>query len=69
MSKKKPAKPIAGQSKLPVLDPAVYGVTLKFFGSKNSACACNKCGKLTVRGMVRIKNDNYYCSMRCASNS
>lgn len=69
MASKKPAKPIAGQAKQPVQDPAIYGSLLMFSGSKNAACSCAKCGKLTVRGMVRVKNDNYYCSIRCTLNS
>lgn len=69
MAGKKPAKPIAGQAKQVVQDPAMYGSMVKFIGSKNSSCSCSKCGRLTVRGMVRVKNDNYYCSARCASDS
>jgi hypothetical protein len=69
MAGKKPAKPIAGQSKQIIQDPAIYGSMIKFVGSKNASCSCAKCGKLTVRGMVRLKNDNYYCSLRCASES
>lgn len=69
MAGKKPAKPMAGQSKQPIQDPAIYGSLMMFVGSKSSSCSCEKCGKLTVRGMVRVKNDNYYCSARCASTS
>lgn len=69
MAGKKPAKPIAGQSKQVIQDPSVYGTMTMYVGSKSASCSCSKCGKLTVRGMVRIKNDSYYCSARCASNS
>jgi hypothetical protein len=69
MAGKKPAKPMAGQSKQVVQDPAIYGAPLMFIGGKSASCACNKCGKLTVRGMVRVKNDAYYCSAGCASRS
>lgn len=68
-AKKKPAKPIAGQIKQPVQDPAIYGVMTKFVGSKNASCSCDKCGKITVRGMMRMKNNNYYCSLKCAASS
>ena len=69
MAGKKPAKPMAGQSKQPVQDPAIYGSPTRFIGYKNSSCSCGKCGKLTVRGMVRVKNETYYCSARCAAAS
>jgi hypothetical protein len=69
MAGKKPAKPMAGQSKQPTLDPAVYGVQVKFLGFKGSGSVCSKCNKETIRGMIRIKQEKDYCSLRCASES
>ena len=36
MAGKKPAKAMAGQTKQLVLDPAIYGISVKYFGTKNS---------------------------------
>jgi hypothetical protein len=69
MAGKKPAKPMAGQSKQPALDVATYGQQVKFFGSKNAASICSKCKKETIKGMIRIKNDKDYCSLTCAASS
>lgn len=69
MAGKKPAKPMAGQSKQAVQDPAIYGLQVKFLGFKNASSSCNKCGKETIRGMIRIKNEKDYCSAGCASTS
>lgn len=66
MAGKKPAKPMAGQSKQTVQDPATHGSLVMFYGAKNAACACASCGKKTIRGMVRYKSDSYYCSVTCA---
>lgn len=65
MAGKKPAKPMAGQNKQQVLDPAIYGQTVKFIGTKDSQCVCTKCGRKVVRGMVRLLGDSYYCSITC----
>lgn len=70
MAGKKPAKPIAGQSKsTAVLDPATYGSLIKFHGSKNAKCSCGTCAKEIVSGMVREKGGAFYCSTVCAKNS
>jgi hypothetical protein len=69
MAGKKPAKPIAGQAKQAVQDPAVYGVQVKFLGFKGSSSVCSKCNKETIRGMIRIKQEKDYCSAGCASLS
>lgn len=68
MAGKKPAKPMAGQSKQIVQDPAVYGTMMMYIGSKQSPCKCAKCGKETVRGMVRYKGDAFLCSETCAKS-
>lgn len=65
MAGKKPAKPQAGQGKQIALDPEIYGQLVKFIGTKDSPCSCNKCGREIIRGMVRILKDNYYCSVTC----
>lgn len=67
MAGKKPAKPMAGQSKQPVLDPAIYGSLIKFYGFSGTGCKCASCGNVTIRGMVRQKGDNFYCSLVCAT--
>jgi len=70
MPGKKPAKPIAGQNRTaPVLDPAVYGSLVKFYGSKNAKCKCGTCAREVVSGMVREKGGAFYCSAVCAKNS
>lgn len=67
MASKKPAKPQAGQNRTaPVLDPAIYGVQVKYAGMKSAPMVCSQCKKTTVTGMVRIKGDNMYCSPLCA---
>ena len=66
MAGKKPAKPMAGQSKQPVQDPAVYGTPMMYIGMKTSPSECATCGKNTVRGIVRHKNDSFFCSAGCA---
>jgi hypothetical protein len=66
---KKPAKPMAGQAKKVVLDPEIYGVEIRYVGTKDSSCCCPTCKKITVRGMMRLKNDNFYCSLTCAKGS
>lgn len=68
MSGKKPAKPIAGQSRQQIQDPAVYGSVVKYIGSKGSPCKCHKCGKETVRGVMRQKADLMFCSASCAKS-
>jgi len=69
MAAKKPAKPVAGQIKQTVQDPAIYGTQVLFLGSKGSSSICAKCGKSTTRGMIRIKNEKNYCSKGCAFTS
>jgi|DEB19_MinimDraft_3_1074340.scaffolds.fasta_scaffold318034_2 hypothetical protein len=69
MAGKKPAKPMAGQSKQVVLDPAIYGIAVKFFGTKSSPMVCVCCGRNSVRGMIRVRGDEYLCSLRCAEQS
>lgn len=65
MAGKKPAKPMAGQSKQTTLDPSIYGQTIKVFGSKSSPTSCNKCGRSVIRGMMRTLGDKFYCSITC----
>lgn len=66
MATKKPAKPIAGQIKQAVKDLAIHGQQAMFWGTKLSPCMCAQCGRKTVRGMIRVKQDKNYCSERCA---
>lgn len=66
MAGKKPAKPMAGQSKQVIQDPAVYGQPVRIYGSACAFSECAECGNKTIRGMVRVKNDKAYCSVRCA---
>jgi hypothetical protein len=68
MAGKKPAKPIAGQSKQKVEDPAIYGTLTMFVGSKTARCACDKCGRETVRGMIRVLGESRYCSKNCVTS-
>jgi hypothetical protein len=70
MAGKKPAKAIAGQSKQQVvLDPAIYGISVKYIGTKSSPCSCGECGRNMVRGMIRLRMNDYFCSEVCAFNS
>jgi ferredoxin len=70
MANKKPAKPIAGQSRTAtVLDPAIYGSLIKIYGSKDARCQCGSCAREIVKGMVREKGGAFYCSTVCAKNS
>jgi hypothetical protein len=69
MAGKKPAKPMASQAKQAVKDPAIYGSSMMYIGSKNAPNKCPKCGKHTVRGMVRQKGDALFCSEICAKSS
>ena len=66
MAGKKPAKPIAGQAKQVQKDPAIYGQQAMFYGMKTAPCICFSCGRTTVRGMIRIKQEKNYCSEKCA---
>jgi hypothetical protein len=66
--KNKPAKPIAGQAKKSaVLDPALYGTQILFVGSKGTTAVCPTCKRSTTRGMLRLKGNDLYCSVRCVS--
>jgi hypothetical protein len=67
MAGKKPVKPMAGQTKQAILDPAIYGVQIKYYGVKGSPSMCPSCGKETIKGMVRLKNESFYCSLGCVS--
>lgn len=70
MAPKKPAKPMANQTvKQVVLDPAIYGSSMMYIGSKNAPNKCPKCAKHTVRGMVRYKENALFCSETCAKSS
>jgi len=69
MSKsKKPAKPMAGQSRTQTLDPNVYGTQVKYMGMKGCPSVCAKCGKNTLRGMVRVLGEKAYCSITCVTS-
>jgi hypothetical protein len=69
MAGKKPAKPMAGQSRQVVQDPAIYGQPVKIYGSASAYSECAECGNKTIRGMVRVKGDKNYCSVRCATKN
>jgi hypothetical protein len=66
MAGKKPAKAVAGQAKQVIKDPALYGQQFMFYGMKVAPSVCQACGKKTIRGMIRIKQEKNYCSERCA---
>jgi hypothetical protein len=66
MAPKKPAKPIAGQTKQAVKDPAIYGQLTMFWGMRIAPCMCEGCAKRIVRGMIRVKQEKSYCSEKCA---
>jgi hypothetical protein len=69
MAGKKPAKAMAGTTKQAVLDPAIYGISIKYYGTKNSPMICPSCKKSSVRGMVRLRGEEMLCSLRCAEQS
>lgn len=62
---KKPAKPIAGQSGTIVEDPNIVGLKIMYVGSKDAPSICVKCGKKTIRGMIRMRANTNYCSAGC----
>lgn len=67
MAGKKPAKPMAGQSKTAKLDPAIYGNLVRFVGTKDAGSECVECGRKTIRGMIRLKDAGQeFCSSGCA---
>ena len=67
MAGKKPAKPIAGKNTQHKLDAALYGTEVRYMGSKSSAATCPSCRRSIVRGMMRLKGSDFYCSVRCVS--
>jgi len=69
MAGKKPAKPMAGQSKQVALDTAIYGIAVKYSGTKASAMICPVCKKTVVRGMIRVRGEEMLCSLGCAEQS
>lgn len=69
MAGKKPAKPMAGKNTQPKLDTALYGAEVKYYGTKGSPAKCPSCGNETIRGMVRMKNNQFYCSIKCVSTT
>ena len=69
MAGKKPAKPMAGQSKQAVLDPKIYGVKVRFIGIGDAQEKCDTCGKIIKTGMIRLKEDNFYCTIKCVEKS
>lgn len=66
MAGKKPAKPIAGQNKTVIQDPKVYGLLVRFVGSKEAPCICSICKREVIRGIVRMKENLFFCSAACA---
>ena len=70
MATKKPAKPIAGQARsAPSLDPAIYGTQVRYLGLAGKHSTCETCGKVTKSGMLRMKEDKFYCTVKCAGVS
>lgn len=66
MAGKKPAKPIAGQSKQPSRDTEKYGSLIQYIGFKQAPSICFQCGRQTIRGIIRMKGDISFCSDTCA---
>lgn len=69
MAGKKPAKAMASQAKQVVLDPTIYGTSVKYYGTKNSPMVCLNCKRTAVRGMIRVRGEEMLCSLRCAEQS
>lgn len=69
MAGKKPAKPIAGKNTQQKLDVGLYGAEVKYMGGKSSPAICPSCHRSIVRGMMRLKGDNFYCSIKCVSKT
>ncbi len=65
MASKKPAKPMAGQSKQVTIEPNLYGQLTRFIGTKTKPLVCERCKRFVVSGMVRVLNDKFYCSVGC----
>jgi hypothetical protein len=62
---KKPAKPIAGQSRATAEDIHTVGIKVMYIGSKEAPSVCKSCGRKTIRGMIRICCDSNFCSQTC----
>lgn len=69
MASKKPARAMSGQTKQTILDPAIYGIVVKYIGDKNSPTKCFNCNRSIVRGMIRVRGEEYICSLTCAEQS
>lgn len=68
--KKKSAKTVAGQVKTtPKLDPAMYGTQVRYLGLAGAAAVCATCGKRTKSGMLRMKENKFYCTVKCVEKT
>lgn len=64
MAGKKPAKPIAGQSR--DMSKALPGKAVKFFGLANAQpFVCPTCSRELVKGIIYEENNSAYCSRVC----
>lgn len=63
-TKKKPAKPIAGQSK--DMTKTLLGKAVMYFGSKNAEpFTCPTCKRSLTKGIVYEEGSNAYCTRNC----
>jgi hypothetical protein len=64
MASKKPAKPIAGQSR--DTGKQLAGKAVKYYGSKGAApFVCSTCSKELIKGIIYEENSSSYCSRVC----
>jgi hypothetical protein len=63
-TKKKPAKPIAGQSK--EMTKVLLGKAVMYFGSKNAEpFTCPTCSRQLIKGVIYEENNSSFCSRTC----
>ena len=64
MAGKKPAKPMAGQSK--DMSKSLPGKAVMYFGSKYAEkFVCPKCKRSLVKGIIYEENNSSFCSRTC----
>lgn len=68
-NKKRTVQAPVAAPKQKALDPSTHGTLVKYIGALGASAECDNCGRKTVRGMVRVKNDLYYCSVTCIEST
>lgn len=64
MASKKPAKPMAGQSR--DMSKSLPGKPLMYFGSaKAQAFVCPTCSRSLIKGIIYEEGNSSYCTRTC----